>query len=93
MGAVFNSKIATKRFQCPYLGDYLSYRLEICYKDSLYPKDKIDKFWTPDSAAFNSKKAAKIFHCPYLRLEIWYKDSFYPKDKSDKFWTPGGAAV
>ena len=65
-GAAFNSKMAPKIFNFSYRGDYLSYRLEIWYRCSLYDKEKISKFWTPGGAVFDSKMAAKIFPFPYL---------------------------
>ena len=72
-GAAFNSKMAAKIFHCSYLADYLSYRLEIWYRCSLYDKDKISKFWTPGALSSIPTWPPKyfIFH---ISETIWATD-------------------
>ena len=66
-----------------WVGEYLSFNIEIWHKGSLCPKDKFVLFYTIVGLTFTFKIADIILNCPYLRdylsyeLEIWHKDNLF----------------
>ena len=96
--AAFKSKMAAEIFHCSYLGDCLSYRLDIWYRCSLlYHKDIISKFWIPGALSSIPRWLPKYFILPYLRdclryrRQIWHRCSLYYKGKIDTVLDPRDA--